>query len=65
MAIGTASNFKVADCLINGRSNQRVAKRPTGGGGDLPAPPSGFAYIVNADGSYLINADAAYILGTV
>jgi hypothetical protein len=33
-----------------------------GGGGDLPAPPSGFHYLINADGAYLVNADGDYIL---
>lgn len=35
------------------------------GGGDLPDPPNGFAYIVNADGEYLVNDDDAYILAKV
>jgi hypothetical protein len=33
-----------------------------GGGGDLPAPPDGYHYIINADGKYLVNGDGAYIL---
>ena len=36
-----------------------------GGGGDLPSPPAGFAYIVNKDDSYLINKDGAYFLAKV
>lgn len=36
-----------------------------GGGGGLPAPPAGYAYIVNAGGSYLLNADGSYILTKV
>jgi hypothetical protein len=37
----------------------------TGGGGGLPDPPAGFAYIVNADGKYVVNADSAYILAKI
>lgn len=33
--------------------------------GGLPAPPTGFAYLVNADGAYIVNADGAYILAKV
>jgi hypothetical protein len=33
-----------------------------GGGEELPAPPEGFHYIVNADGEYIVNAGGAYIL---
>ena len=33
-----------------------------GGGEELPAPPEGFHYLINADGKYLVNADGAYIL---
>ncbi len=36
-----------------------------GGGGGLPTPPSGFAYLVNKDTEYLVNADGAYILAKV
>lgn len=35
------------------------------GAGGLPDAPSGFAYLVNADGAYIINADGAYILAKV
>ena len=36
-----------------------------GGGDDLPSPPSGFAYLVNGDGSYIVNTDGAFILAKV
>ena len=38
---------------------------PSGGGGDLEAPPAGFAYIINGSGAYILNADGAYILAKV
>jgi hypothetical protein len=37
----------------------------SGGDGDLPNAPEGFAYLVNADGKYIINADGAYVLAKV
>ena len=32
-------------------------------GGGLPAPPSGFVYLLGADGAFLLGADGAYLLG--
>lgn len=29
----------------------------------LPAPPTGFVYLLGADGAYLLGADGAYLLG--
>ncbi len=29
----------------------------------LPPPPSGFVYLLGADGAYLLGADGAYLLG--
>lgn len=48
-----------------GLSISEVAVRSTpdeGGGGELEAPPEGFAYLVNADGKYIVNGDGGYIL---
>jgi hypothetical protein len=33
-----------------------------GGGGGLPAPPSGYAYWVDDDGAYFVDDDGAFIL---
>lgn len=41
---------------------QAAAHTSVDSGGELPAPPEGFHYLVNADGKYLVNADGAYIL---
>ncbi len=32
---------------------------------DFSAPPSGYAYLVNATGAYLVNANGAYLLAKV
>jgi hypothetical protein len=37
----------------------------SGGDGDVPAPPSGFQYLVNADAKYIVNNTGAYILAKV
>lgn len=33
------------------------------GGAGIPAPPTGFVYLLGADGVYLKGADGAYLLG--
>jgi hypothetical protein len=33
------------------------------GSAQLPAPPTGFIYLLGADGAYLKGADGAYLLG--
>jgi hypothetical protein len=52
---GTGGAFSLSGSLTNASSSPSD-------GGELPAPPDGFHYLVNADGKYIINADGAYIL---
>lgn len=42
-----------------------IANIGAGGGGGLPSPPAGFAYILNKDNAYIVNKDGAYILAKV
>lgn len=67
MAIGTAANFKVADVLINGRSNQRVAKRPvdTGGGGPEWVPADAKIYIDLVNDRAWTEADGEVAIDTL
>ncbi len=34
-----------------------------GGAGNPPAPPTGFVYLLGADGAYLKGADGAFLYG--
>lgn len=35
------------------------------GGGGLPAPPSGYAYLVDDSGNFLIDDSGNYLIGAV
>lgn len=50
--------------LLNvGRLLERTFAVPVGGGGgDLPDPPMGFAYVVNSNGDFFVTNDDAYVI---
>lgn len=56
---GSLSNLRASEAQL---MDDLQANIGADGGEELPAPPEGFKYLVNADGAYLLNADGAYLL---
>lgn len=50
----------LAQPLARSLSRNPAGSRP--GGGGVPAPPSGYAYLVTAAGDYIVTAAGAYVL---
>lgn len=37
----------------------------SGGGGGLPDPPVGYAYVVDANGDYVVDANGDYVIAAI